>query len=99
MQCVNMVKTRGGVVCYIGNNLYVPTTFEVILYCSSGNHNCCPLFKEKKKTVSLPHKMCSLSILNGSYGAGISLNSGSLYEGRLIYENRYRKRGCSEGIR
>ncbi len=83
MRCRHMEKTRGGVVCNAGYAPYVPTTFEVTLYCFSNDHRNCPFFMVSKGTV----------------GFQITpQNSGSFEEGRFWNENRYGERGGSEGI-
>ena len=83
MECTNIIRTRGGVACKMGNSLYVPTTFELILYCSSGAYQNCPFFNALKEPVSFRY---------------IPSKSGFVQKGRLYNENRYGERGGSEGI-
>ncbi len=83
MECINIIKTRGGVACKMGNTLYVPTTFELTFYCNSGAYQNCPFLKAVINPVSFRY---------------IPSNSGSVQEGRFDNEDRYGERGCSEGI-
>ncbi len=53
MECKNIVKERGGVFCSLKNSYYVPSSFELSLYCLSGSYHCCP-FLQNQKTYNAP---------------------------------------------
>ncbi|RMG69463.1 MAG: hypothetical protein D6710_08785 [Nitrospirae bacterium] len=82
MDCRYLFKTRGGMACSKDKNLYVPTSFELSLYCRSGEYKSCPFINSTQHPSSLYH---------------INPGSGTAHNRGFSNENRYGKRGASEG--